>query len=83
MDGLAGGDAPRMDGGREAPDGYVLAVKGVGLMTAVEDEVELERRGGLGSRMGVVSNGVVSKEPRDVGGYMLGEKIASVCGISR
>ena len=75
-EGLAGGEAPKMDGGREATDGYVLAVSGVGLMTVVEDgSDELESSGGRGSEM--------EEEARDVGGYMLGERAAFVCGISR
>lgn len=80
MDGLAGGEpAPRMDGGREAAVGYVLAVSGVGLMTVVEVRlVEFEKRSGLGD-----GNGVRGKEARDVGRYMLGERTAFVCGISR
>ena len=84
MDGLRGGDAaPRMDGGREAAVGYVLAVSGVGLMTVIEDRlVEFEKRRGRTSRMGDGS-GVRGKEARDVGKYVLGERTVFVCGISK
>ena len=50
----------------------MLAVRGVGLMTVVDEGPdELERNGGRGSGM---------EDARDVSGYMLGERAA---GISR
>jgi hypothetical protein len=71
-----------MDGAREAPVGYVLAVSD-GLTTVAEEElVEFKSRGGWGSRTDDADGGL-GREVRDVAGYMLGDMTVFVCGISR
>jgi hypothetical protein len=59
--------------------GEVLGDRKAGLITVVE----LERKGGPESRVGVSSGVPAEEDAREVGGYMLGDKTLLRGGISR
>lgn len=82
MDGLAGGEmALKMEAGREAVV-EVLGDRKMGLITVLEDEFGLKRKGGCGSVSGVSKGVPMEEDAREVGGYMLGDKM-SEGGVTR